>query len=167
MSSVKTTTYARTHTAAFVSDKMRNLLKRLVYHGGLDPQQLLDAWSAWADRAVRTWLETGDLVAIVVEFYQPGSAVAAARWDFPIRYDGNGVDQMWVDREFFEESFPKAEPPPKGCSYRIALLTKNGCPDVPGVGDTTLRSTNGLVAREAGTVVATPDIMATARYYRK
>lgn len=167
MISVKTTTYTRTHTAAFVSDKMRNLLKRLVYHAGLDPKQLLDEWSDWIDRAVRTWLETGDLLSIIIEFYLPGSDDAAARWDFPIRYDGNGVDEMWVDRDFFEESFVKAEAPPKGCLYRVALRTKEGRPDVPGVSSTTLRSTAGLVARESGTVIATPDIMASARYYRK
>ncbi|HEX8704775.1 MAG TPA: hypothetical protein VF815_38435, partial [Myxococcaceae bacterium] len=116
MSSVKTTVYTRTHTAAFVSDKMRNLLKNLVYHAGLDPQRLLDAWSDWVDRAARAWLETGDLKGIIIEFYHSGSSIAAARWDFPIRYDGNGVDEMWVDREFFVESFSKAEAPPKGCS---------------------------------------------------
>jgi len=167
MTSTKTTTYTRTHTAVFVSDKMRNLLKRLVYNSGLDPQRLLDAWSDWVDRAARTWLETGDLLGIVVEFYQPGSDLAAARWDFPIRYDGNGVDEMWVDRDFFEESLAKAESPPSGCLYRVVLHTRPGRPDVPGVSKTILRSIEGLVAREAGTVIATPDIMASARYYRR
>jgi hypothetical protein len=165
--SVTTRAYARVHTATFVSDKMRNLLKVLVRNHGLDPQSLVDAWSEWVDRAVRTWLETGDLTDIVIEFYQPGSSVAAARWDFPIRYDGNGLDEMWVDRDFFEESFFKAERPPAGCIYRVVLQTKPGRPDVPGLGPTEFRALNGLVAREAGTVIATPDIMASARYYRR
>lgn len=167
MSSVKTAVYTRTHTAAFFSDKMRNLLKNLVYHVGLDPQRLLDAWSDWVDRAARAWLETGDLKGIIIEFYHPDSSIAAARWDFPIRYDGNGVDEMWVDREFFAESFSKAEAPPKGCLYRIVLETTKSAPDIPGTTSTTLRSTEGLVARESGTVIATSDIMASARYYRK
>lgn len=167
MTSVKTTTYTRTHTAAFVSDKMGNLLKRLVHQLGFDPQHLLDEWSGWVGHAARTWLETGDLLSIIIEFYLPGSNDAAARWDFPIRYDGNGIDEMWVDRDFFEESFVKAEAPPKGCLYRIALSTRPGRPDIPGVSSITLRSTAGLVARETGTVIATSDIMASARYYRK
>ena len=49
------------------------------------------------------------------------------RWDFPIRYDGNGVDEMWVDRLFFEESFAKAEAPPAGCLYRIVLIPQTRC----------------------------------------
>jgi len=159
-------TLARTHTSVFVSDKLRNFLKLLVRHYGLDPQGVLDAWSDWVDRATRTWLESGDLTTIIIEFYWPGLDVAIARWDFPIRYDGNGVDEMWIDRMFFEDSLPKASAPPVGCSYRIVLLTSPGRPDVPGVGSTTLRSTNGLVAREVGTIIATPDIMASARYFR-
>src|SRR6185312_10698865 len=97
-------TLARTHTSVFVSDKLRNFLKLLVRHYGLDPQGVLDAWSDWVDRAARTW---------------PGSNDAVARWDFPIRYDGNGVDEMWIDRLFFEDSLAKAKAPPAGCSYRI------------------------------------------------
>lgn len=159
-------TFARTHTAVYVSDKLRNFLKLLVRYHGLDPQGVLDAWSEWADRAARIWLESGDLEMIIIEFYSSGSSNALARWDFPIRYDGNGVDDMWIDRLFFEGSLPKAKAPPPGCLYRIVLKTSPGAPDVPGVGTTTLRSTAGLVSRETGTVIATPDIMVSARYYR-
>ena len=45
MSAVYTHAYARTHTSAYVSDKLRNLLKILVRHYGLDPQKVVDAWS--------------------------------------------------------------------------------------------------------------------------
>ena len=127
----------------------------------------VDAWSDWVDHAARTWLESGHLKSIVIEFYRPGYDTADARWDFPIRYDGNGVDEMWVDRLFFEESFAKAEAPPAGCLYRIVLIHKPGEPYVPGLSSTTMRSINGLSSREIGTVVATPDIMASARYYRR
>ena len=159
-------TYGRAYTAVYVSDKMRNLLKVLVRYHGLDPQKVVDAWSDWIDRAARTWLVSGHLLAIIVEFHSPGSDNALARWDFPIRYDGNAVDDMWVDRLFFEGSFAKAKAPPAGCSYRILLQTSPGEPYVAGVGNTVLRSIRGLVGREVGTVISTPDIMASARYYR-
>lgn len=159
-------TLARTHTSVFVSDKLRNFLKLLIRYYGLDPQGVIDAWSDWVDRAARTWLESGHLQVIIIEFYWPGSEDAIARWDFPIRYDGNGVDEMWIDRLFFEDSLPKAKAPPAGCSYRIVLKTLPNEPQVAGVGSTTLRSTAGLVSREVGTIIATPDIMASARYYR-
>jgi hypothetical protein len=166
MTVMSTYAYARSHTSVYVSDKLRNFLKLLVRHYGLDPQGVVDAWSDWVDRAARTWLESGHLTSIVMEFYWPGYDVAVARWDFPIRYDGNGVDEMWVDRMFFEDSFAKAKAPPQGCSYRIVLRTLPNEPEVRGVGSTTLRSVNGLIARDVGTVIATPDIMASARYYR-
>lgn len=168
MSAVSTYTYARIHTAIYASDKLRNFLKLLVRYYGLDPQGVIDAWSDWVDRAVRFWLETGDLTYIAIEFYWPGSDEAVARWDFPIRYDGDGSDEMWIDPVFFQESLSKAKAPPRGSSYRIVLFTKTGRPDVPGLNltSTTMRSTMGLVARETGTVIFTPDIMASARYYR-
>jgi hypothetical protein len=166
MSAVLTHAFARAHTAAFVSDKMRNLLKLLILYHGLNPTALVDAWSSWVDRAARTWLESGDLLKIIIEFYKPGTTTALARWDFPIRYDGNGVDEMWIDRTFFEGSFAKAAPPPPGCLYRVLLLPGPGAPSVPSVTNTSFFALNGLAAREAGTVIATPDIMASMVYYR-
>jgi HORMA domain-containing protein len=166
MTATTVSAYARTHTAAFVSDKMRNLLKILIQFHKLDPTVLVDAWTGWVDRAARTWLESGDLTKIVIEFHKPGATVALARWDFPIRYDGNGVDEMWIDRAFLQDSFAKSTPPPAGCIYRILLSHLPGAPHVSGTEDVGFLSLNGLVAREAGTVIATPDIMASMTYYR-
>ena len=145
---------------------MRTFLKLLVNHYGLDPQGVVDAWTNWVDRAARAWLESGDLLSIVIEFYRPNADTASARWDFPVRYDGNGADEMWVDRAFFQDAIAKATAPPSGCTYRILLTTKEGRPDVAGVSSTSFLSINGLTAREAGTIIATPDLMASARYYR-
>jgi hypothetical protein len=165
MTATTVSTYARTHTAAFVSDKMRNLLKILILFHKLDPTALMDAWTSWVDRAARQWLVSGHLQKFIIEFYKPGTTVALARWDFPVRYDGNGVDEMWVDREFMEGSFAKSTPPPAGCIYRILLFAPGG-PHISGTADTSFHSLNGLVAREAGTVIATPDIMASMTYYK-
>ena len=163
--SVSSSTYTRTQTAVFVSDKMRTLLKWLVREYGLNPEKLLDAWEDWVDLAVRTWLISGDLNNITIEFYKPGSDSAVGRWDFPIRYDGcNDDDDLWVDRPFFKDTIAKTNPP-SDCDYRIVLNAKAGRPDVPGVGSTTLRSTNHLKSREQGTVISTRDIMASARIY--
>lgn len=166
MTTVSTHTYTRTHTSVYVSDKFRNLLKVLVSRCGLDPKGVVDAWSDWVDHAARTWLKSGHLRAITVEFYWPESSDALARWDFPIRYDGVDVDEMWTDRLFFEESFPKAKAPPTGCSYRIVLTHGHDAPHIAGLTSTTFRSVKNLTACEAGTVIATHDTMASARYYR-
>ena len=167
MSGVSTYAYSRTHTSVYVSDKMRKLMTLLVREYGLDPIRVANEWSQWVDRAARTWLESGHLRAIIIEFYWPGFSSAEARWEFPIRYDGSGVDdEMWVDSAFLQESLTKAAAPPAGCSYRILLEATPGRPDVYGVGSTELLSVGGLSSREIGTVIATPDIMASGRYYR-
>lgn len=166
MSAVSTSTYLRTHTAAFVSDKLRNLLKILIQYHSLNPTALVDSWTNWVDRAARAWLETDDLDSIVIEFYKPGTTIALARWDFPIRYDGNGVDEMWIDRQFLQDSFAKSTAPPAGCIYRVLLVPRRGARELSGMQDASFFSLNGLAPRDVGTVIATPDIMASARYYR-
>ena len=165
MTMVNTLAYARTQTAIFVSDKMRSLIRTLVLTYGLDPQRLMDAWSSWVNDAARVWMETGDLVKIVIEFYQPGATVALARWDFPIRYDGVDIDQMWIDSDFLQGSIGKAARPPAGCTYRVLLQPRAGARDL-GLSDASYLSLGSLSAREAGTIIGTPDIMASATYYR-
>lgn len=165
MTMVNTLAYARTQTAIFVSDKMRSLIRTLVLTYRLDPQRLMDAWSSWVNDAARAWMETGDLVKIVIEFYQPGATVASARWDFPIRYDGVDIDQMWIDSDFLQGSIGKAARPPAGCTYRVLLQPRAGARDL-GLSDASYLSLGSLTAREAGTIIGTPDIMASARYYR-
>ncbi len=165
MTVTTTSAYTRAHTAKFLSDKMRNLLKYLIQHYDLCPVKLVDAWTSWVDRAARSWLETGHLEKFVIEFYVPGAAKASARWDFPIRYDGNGADDMWVDQDFYIGSFAKSQTPPSNAIYRVLLQPKRGAPDI-GLADAQYLALGGLVAREAGTAIATPDLMASMTYYR-
>jgi len=162
-----TLTFSHTHAVVFISDHLRNLLKLIIVQSRLDPQKLLDAWTEVLDRAVRTWLESRHLIIIIIEFYLPGSDVADARWDFQIHYDGSGVPEMWIDPEYLRESIAKAAPAPAGASYRVVLRLKDGAPEVPGMATTSLRSTDGLTARDAGTVIATSGITTSARYYRR
>ena len=83
MTAVAVHAYARTHTSIYVSDKLRNFLKILVRYYGLDPQGVVDAWSEWVDRAARTWLESGHLESIVIEFYRPGRRLSRRALGFP------------------------------------------------------------------------------------
>jgi hypothetical protein len=167
MSAVNTfaKSYSRTQTSIYVAEKMRNLMKALVIDAGLDPTALVDAWSRWLYEAARKLMESGHLNKIIIEFYIPGAANASGRWDFPIRYDGNDIDEMWVDTAHFRQSFAKAPRPPTGCTYRVLVLHDPGAPDV-GLSYTSFKNLGSLTAREAGTVIATPDILAAASYYK-
>jgi hypothetical protein len=166
MSATFASAYSRTHTAKYVSDKMRNVLKYLISYYGLNPTALLDSWTSWVDAGAREMLELEHLEKIVIEFYKPGSDQALARWDFPIRYDGNGADEMWVDREFLEGSFAKTTSPPAGCIYRVLLQPFPGAPLPSNMSYASYKSLGGLVGREAGTIISTPDIMASMKYYK-
>jgi hypothetical protein len=159
-------TFNRTHTATYVAENMRNLLRDIIAWSGLDPTKLIDDWDVLGT-AVLTWLRSGHLYEIVMEFHMPGSSGVVGRWDFPITYDGSGVeDDMWVAREQVRRTIDKAGRPPAGARYTIILRAHAGRDDVAGMVSTTLRSTDGLVGRISGTAIATPDIMASLKYWR-
>lgn len=159
-------TFNRTHTATYVADNMRNVLRDIITWSGLDPTKLVDDWGVLGT-AVRTWLRSEHLIEIILEFYVPGNARMVARWDFPITYDGSGVeDDMWVAREQVRRTIDKAGRPPLSARYDIILRTRPGREDVDGMSPTTLRSTEGMVGRISGTAIATPDIMASIKYWR-
>ncbi len=167
MSSTFTFTFTRTHTATYVADHMRNVLRDIVRYVGLDPVDLLDDWNV-VGKGARIWLESGHLLSITLEFYRPGASVALSRMDFPVRYDGSGADHdLWVDRIHLQRTLAKVDKLPSGCRYRVVLHTKPGYSHVDGFVATTLLSTEGLVRRGAGTIVATPDIVAGLAYWRR
>ena len=105
----RTLAYARTHTAAYVSDKIAGLMKRLVNAFGFDPRGVADAWTEWIDLAARTWMESGHLIAFKIQFHMPGETLVRGGFEFPIRYDGNGEADLYVDEDHFRESIAKAE----------------------------------------------------------
>lgn len=161
-----TFTYSRTHTSVFVADNMRNVLRDIVMWSGLDSTKLIDQWSV-IGRAIQTWLRSDDLLEIVIEFFVPGLTNLRGRWDFPIQYDGSGNDDdMWVARDHIRRTIEKAGRPPANAAYEIILVTRRGRPDVSGMGPATLRSTEGFISRTSGTAIATPDIMASIKYWR-
>ena len=119
------------------------------------------------ERGIRTWLRSGHLTNIVIEFYRPGSTAAAARWEFPIGYTGSGVDDdMWLDKNYLRQLIAKAKRPTSDCTYRIILSTS------PGRRESTASPTalsfrlRQLSARHAGTVIATGHMTASVTYWR-
>ncbi len=161
-----TTAYAKTYSVVFLSDNLRNTLREVIRENGLCPEKLMQDWKT-IERGIRTWLNSGHLTRIVIEFFRPGAAQTAARWDFPIGYTGSGVDDdMWLDKNYLRQLIAKSTRPTSDCSYRIVLSTSHGAPKVDGFSDCTFLSTGQLVARQAGTVIATGHMTAGATYWR-
>ena len=138
----------------------------MIRENGLSPEKLMQDWLT-IERGIRTWLRSGHLTNIVVEFFRPGATAAAARWEFPIGYTGSGVDDdMWLDKNYLRQLIAKARRPTSDCSYRIVLSTTRGAPNVDGFSDCTFLSTGQLAARQAGTVIATGHMTAGVTYWR-
>lgn len=158
--------YAQTHSITFLSDNLRNTLREVIRENGLSPEKLVQDWTT-IERGIYTWLRSGHLTNIVVEFYRPGSSAAAARWEFPISYRGSGVDDdMWLDKNYLRQLIAKAKRPTADCTYRVLLCTSPGAAKVEGFSDCEFLSTAQLAARQAGTVIATGHLVANVTYWR-
>ncbi len=145
---------------------MRNVLRDIIVAVGLDPVDLINSWSL-NGRAARTWLQSGHLRVLVLEFYLPGSSRLEGRVDLPVSYNGSGADDdMWVDREHIRRSVGKIGKLPSSCRYGIVFQLAPGADHVDGMRDVDLRDTSRLTSRSAGSVISTPDIVAGLRYWR-
>ena len=159
-------TFTQTHSIVFLSDNLRNSLREVIREYGLSPNKLMQEWET-IERGIQTWLRSGHLKNIVVEFFKPWTSTAAARWEFPVRYIGSGVDDdMWLDKSYLRQLIAKAARPPTDCTYRIILCNDSGAPQVDGFSSCPFLSTGQLAARQAGTVIATGYMTAGATYWR-
>lgn len=161
-----TTAFTQTHSIVFLSDSLRNTLREVIRENGISPNKLMQDWGT-IERGIRTWLQSGHLLNVVVEFFRPGSSTASARWDFPIGYDGSGVDDdMWLDKNYLRQLINKSKRPTSDCTFRVLLVTRPGEPWVEGFTKSAFLSTGSLAARHAGTVIATGHMTAGVTYWR-
>ena len=161
-----TNVFSRTHSIVFLSDNLRNTLREVVRENGLDPNKLMQEWET-IERGIRVWLEDGHLNNIVIEFFKPGSSIAVARWEFPIGYNGSGVeDDLWLDKSYLRQLIAKSARPTTDCTYRILLCTAPEARSVPGFVSCTFLATGQLAARQGGTVIATGHMTAGTTYWR-
>jgi hypothetical protein len=159
-------TFAHTHNIVFLSDNLRNTLREVIRENGISPEKLTQDWTT-IEQGMKTWLESGHLNNIVVEFFKPGASASSARWEFPIGYAGSGVhDDMWLDKNYLRQLIAKSARPSTDCTYRIVLCTNAGRPYVEGFSDCSFLSTGNLAARQAGTVIATGHMTAAVTYWR-
>lgn len=166
MTATHTTAYTRAHSLTFLSDNMRTALREIIRENGLDPDKLMNSWET-IERGILAWTVSGHLNRVTVEFFQSGSTLLEARWDFPVRYTGSGIDDdMWLDKAYLRQLVAKSARPSPRCTYRITLNTSNGAPHVDGFSDCTLLDTAHLASRAAGTAIATGHLTADVTYWR-
>lgn len=159
--------YSYTHSVTYVADNILKSLKDIVRLSGLDPTKLVDGWESNM-RALRTWLDSGDLQRVVLEIYDPETDALITRWDIDIVYTWSAGDgSFWTDTEQLRYAIKKAGFAPSAASYRLVMDNKPGRPDVPGWSPTTYRSTEGMVRQSLGSTIEHSGLGGSTGYWRK
>lgn len=165
MSSVAT--YSYTHSVTYVADNILKSLKDIIRLSGLDPGHFVDDWALHL-RAVRAWLESGDLERVVLEIFHPITNALITRWDVDIVYSwSSGDGTFWTDTDQLKYHIRKAGVLPGQAKYDLLLQAKLGRPDVDGWGKGTYRSTDGMVKQSLGSTVEHSGLAGQAGYWRK
>jgi hypothetical protein len=160
-------TYSYTHSVTFVADNILKSLKDVIRLAGLDPSGFVRDWETNL-RALKAWLESGDLERVVLEIYHPTTDALLHRWDVDISYgwsDGDG--SFWVDTDQIRYAMAKAGVAPSTAKYDLMLKTKPGRPEVAGWGTGAFRSTSGMVRHALGSTVEHGGLGASAAYWRR
>jgi hypothetical protein len=161
-------TYSYTNSVTYVADNILKSLKDIIRLSGLDPARFAEKWETYM-RAMKTWLDSGDLTKVVLEVYNPSNDVLITRWDIEIAYSwtGDGDGSFWTDTEQLRYAIKKAGVVPSEAKYDLILNTKKGRPDVQGWSSCSYRSTEGMVKQSLGTTVEHSGLGGQAGYWRK
>lgn len=165
MTSVAVNTY--THSVTYVADNILKSFKDIIRLSGLDPGKLVASWETNM-RALRAWLDSGDLESVVLEVFNPKTGALIVRWDIDIVYNwSSGDGSFWTDTEQLKYHIRKAGLAPSDASYDMLLHTKPGRLDVVGWSTGSYRSTDGMVRHSLGSTIEHYGLGGNAAYWRK
>jgi hypothetical protein len=165
MTSVAVNTY--THSVTYVADNILKSFKDIIRLSGLDPSNLVNSWDSKM-RALKAWLESGHLEAVVLEIFNPKTGALITRWDVDIVYNwSSGDGSFWTDTEQLKYHIRKAGIAPADARYEILLQTKPNRPDVAGWSSGKYRSTHGMVRQTLGSTIEHSGLGGSAAYWRK
>jgi hypothetical protein len=155
-----------THSVTYVADNILKSLKDILLYSGLDPAHLSAEWDV-LHRGIKTWIETEDLLKVVLEVFTPSTDKLLGRWDVNIAYEWTSGDgQFWTDTEMIRLAIKKAGVLPSTARYGIKVSLRLGYPAVSGWSPTTFRSTAGMIEQRIGTTVEASGLSGGVSYYR-
>ena len=163
MTSVAVNTY--THSVTYLADNILKSLKDIIRLSGLNPENLISNWAS-NKRALSTWLESGDLKRVMLEFYDPITDELVTRWDIDIDYSWNGDGTFWTDADQLRYHIKKSGLVPGTAKYDLILTVKPETPDLAGWTDVSVRSTSGMVRQSLGSTVEHSGLAANSAYWR-
>lgn len=165
MTNVTVNTY--THSVTYVADNILKSMKDIIRLSELDPAGLVAGWETNM-LALKTWLNSGDLLGVVLEIYNPKTGDLITRWDIDIVYNwsSGGDGAFWTDTDQLRYHIRKAGIAPREAKYELILLTKPGRQAVPGWSDCAFRSTAGMVRQSLGSTIEHNGLGGTTAYWR-
>jgi hypothetical protein len=156
-----------THATTYVAENILRSLKNILLYSGLDPEKLTDDWDV-LHRGIKAWIDSGHLMKVVLEVFDPKSDALVGRWDVNITYEWSGGDgQFWTDTDAIRFAIKTSGVLPSTAKYRVVATTAPGRPDVAGWSSTTLRSTDGMVEQRIGTSIEASGLSGGVSYYRR
>ncbi|MCY1360417.1 Bacterial HORMA domain 2 [compost metagenome] len=159
--------YSYTQSVTYVADNILKSLKNILSLSGLDPTKLVGDWDV-LHRGIKSWIESKHLELVILEIYHPRTDTLITRWDVSVSYSwDSSAGNFWTDTEQLKYAIRKAGLMPSEASYRVAVTTANGRPDVSGWSSCSLRSTEGLVRQSLGTTIEHNGLGANTTYWRK
>ena len=118
MTNVAVNTY--THSVTYVADNILKSIKDIIRLSGLDPAGLASRWETNM-LALKTWLNSGDLLGVVLEIYNPRTGNLITRWDIDIVYNWSigGDGGFWTDTEQLQVRNPEGRFAPSEAQIRL------------------------------------------------
>lgn len=164
MTTVTVNTY--THSVTYVTDNILRSFKDIVRLSGLNPSNFASDWTTY-EKAMKIWLQAGDLKCVILEIYDPRTGDLVHRWDMDIAYGYGSGDTgvFWADPDQIRYAMKKAGLPPSSADYRLVLDNKPGHQDIDGWTTTTLRSTEAFRRHSLGTTIEHNGLGSNAAYW--
>jgi len=164
MTSVSVNTY--THSVTYVADNILKSLKDIIRLSGLNPTNFVSSWETNL-RAVRTWIESGDLEKIILEIFDPQTDNLIYGWEIEIDYRYSTDEGcFYADSDQLKYNIRKAGISLSRAEYSLLMKTKPGRPDVKGWGKGQQRSTVGMTKQSLGSTISHNGLGAKTSYWR-
>ena len=167
MSSTTVSVRSYTHTVTYVVDNILKTFKDIITLSGLSPAKMVGNWGI-TQNAMTTWINSGDLIGVTLEVYNPLTDALITRWDVDVVYAySSSNERFWTDTDQLAYEIKKAGVWPKDASYDLILRSKVGRPDVTGMVACEFRSTDGFAKKTLGTTVEHSGLGGNASVYRR
>lgn len=155
-------TFTDTHAVTFVTDNMLDSMLEIIKETGLNPDKFVKQRNVYTN-GVNAWLESRDILSMVLEVIRPVADELIRRWDIDIHFSEDGGDGTFsVDIEKLKLAIYDAGEEPWTAQYRVVVCTRPGAPKVPGWETTSLSSTTHLSREEIGDTIVAGGIKASA-----